>query len=128
MLASVQAQAMELVFDDQGNAADHYDSALVANSIGKLLESMAKVKAVTQPFASFGGRPKEKDKTYFVRVSERLRHKDRAVTLWDYEHLVLESFTQIHKVKCLNHMSKDSEIAPGHVKVVVSTKSLFRRL
>lgn len=119
MLASVQAQAMELVFDDQGNAADHYDSGLPAKKIGKLLESMAKVKAVTQPFASFGGRPKEKDKAYFVRVSERLRHKDRAVTLWDYEHLVLERFTQIHKVKCLNHMSKDSEIAPGHVKVVV---------
>ena len=119
MLASVQAQAMELVFDDQGNAADHYDSALPAKKIGKLLESMAKVKAVTQPFASFGGRPKEKDKTYFIRVSERLRHKDRAVTLWDYEHLVLERFPQIHKVKCLNHMSANSEIAPGHVKVVV---------
>ena len=119
MLASVRAQAMELEFADQGNAADHYEAALPAESISKLLQSRAEVKAVAQPFASFGGRPRESRDTYFVRVSERLRHKDRAVTLWDYERLVLENFPQIHKVKCLNHTSDDCDIAPGHVKVVV---------
>jgi hypothetical protein len=119
MLASVQAQAMELEFADQGNAADHYEAALPAKSISKLLQSRAEVKTITQPFASFGGRPRESRDTYFVRVSERLRHKDRAVTLWDYERLVLENFPQIHKVKCLNHTSEDCDIAPGHVKVVV---------
>jgi len=119
MLASVQAQAMELEFSDQGNAADHYEAALQADTISKLQESMAQVKAVTQPFASFGGRPRESRDTYFVRVSERLRHKDRAVTLWDYERLVLEYFPKIHKVKCLNHTNADAELKPGHVKLVV---------
>jgi hypothetical protein len=121
-LSLVQAQAMELVFDDQGNASDHYNTALPPKSIGKLKESVASVKSVSQPFVSFGGRPEESRDNFFVRVSERLRHKDRAVTLWDYEHLVLEEFPQIHKVICLNHVSDEFDIAPGCVKVVVIPK------
>jgi len=51
-----------------------------------------------------------------------LRHKDRAIDLWDYERLVLEAFPQIYKVKCLNHTHYDDgvyrELAPGHVTIV----------
>jgi hypothetical protein len=36
-------------------------------------------------------------------VSERLRHKARAITAWDYEHLVLDRFPGIYKVKCITH-------------------------
>ena len=118
-LASVRTQAMELVLNDQGNATSHYEKALPAGTIGKLVQSNAKVKSVTQPFASFGARAPEKQATYFVRVSERLRHKDRAITLWDYEHLVLDHFPQIHKVTCLNHCNTDAETVPGHVLMVV---------
>jgi hypothetical protein len=61
-------------------------------------------------------------------VSERLRHKNRAITIWDYEHLVLENFPQIYKVKCLNHTKlvedpvthemEYNEVAPGYVTVI----------
>jgi hypothetical protein len=55
-------------------------------------------------------------------VSERLRHKERAVTIWDYERLVLEHFPSIYKVKCLPNtlITKDaySEKSPGHVGLV----------
>lgn len=118
-LASITSQAMELEFVDHENALDHYEVALPAEKISKLLSSVSQVKTVTQPFASFGNRPEEKQPDYNVRVSERLRHKDRAVTLWDYERLVLENFPQIHKVKCLNHMSEQSDIHPGYVKIIV---------
>jgi hypothetical protein len=56
-----------------------------------------------------------------------LRHKNRAICLWDYERLVLEAFPQIYKVKCLNHtcyepsesgMGIYRELAPGHVTIV----------
>jgi hypothetical protein len=52
-------------------------------------------------------------------VSERLRHKNRAITLWDYEHLILQKFPDIHKVKCLNHTSETSFLAPGEVLIIV---------
>ena len=34
------------------------------------------------------------------RAAERLRHKDRASTLWDYERLVLEAAPELFRVKC----------------------------
>jgi hypothetical protein len=51
-----------------------------------------------------------------------LRHRARAITVWDYERLVLEAFPDIYKVKCLNHTHIDdgiySEAKPGHVSVI----------
>ena len=59
---------------------------------------------------------------FYTRISERLRHKDRAIALWDYEHLILEAFPQIYKVKCLNHTKYQDEgyreLAAGHVTIV----------
>jgi hypothetical protein len=55
------------------------------------------------PFPSFGGRETEDSSQFYKRVSERLRHKERAITIFDYERLVLESFPSIYKVKCVNH-------------------------
>jgi hypothetical protein len=52
-------------------------------------------------------------------VSEHLRHKQRAVTLWDYEHLVLERFPQIYKVKCLTANPIAHSGDPGKVEIVV---------
>ncbi|MCU0405245.1 MAG: baseplate J/gp47 family protein [Chitinophagaceae bacterium] len=91
-------------------------------TISKLKVPESAVKKIEQPFASFGGRPAEKEDSFYVRVSERLRHKSRAITIWDYEHLVLEEFPLIHKVKCLNHTrSSDegyNEVLPGHVTII----------
>jgi len=36
-------------------------------------------------------------------VSERLHHKMRALSAWDYERLVLHRFRQIYKAKCLSN-------------------------
>ena len=38
-------------------------------------------------------------KHYYTRVSERLRHKNRAIQLWDYEHLILQNFPHLYRVK-----------------------------
>ncbi|UWX56716.1 baseplate J/gp47 family protein [Chlorobaculum sp. MV4-Y] len=105
------------------------DSAgqLAAESIKKAVTPDASVKKITQPYASFGGRKAEDETAFRTRVSERLRHRNRAITMWDYERLVLEAFPQIYKVKCLNHTRYEPgetgvgiyrELAPGHVTIV----------
>ncbi len=99
---------------------------LPASTITKLLSPDSAVKQVVQPIASFGGRPAESDARFYMRVSERLRHKQRAVTIWDYEHLVLEQFPEVYKVKCINHAGFYErgghqvfcEHLPGHVTVI----------
>ena len=126
-LQLVAAQALQAVFVDRDNSPGFSAMPLAAGTISKLDQPDSAVKTVSQPFPSFGGRGVEQSKAFYTRISERLRHKDRAIDLWDYERLILEAFPQIYKVKCLNHTCyepSDSglgiyrELAPGHVTVV----------
>jgi len=116
---AILAQAVQAEFSDNGNDLSHLENGLQAKTISKMVQRLATVKSVSQPFSSFGGQPIESDEAYYRRVSERLRHKNRAITLWDYENIILQEFPAIHKVKCLNHSSETSFLAPGNVLVVV---------
>lgn len=118
-LIDVVANAIEVRFADQGNDPHHLDRALVAGSITKLKTGVATVKGVKQPYASFGGSPVETSAAYHTRVSERLRHKNRCITIWDYERVILEAFPRIHRVKCIPHATEGSWRAPGNVMIVV---------
>jgi hypothetical protein len=118
-LIDVKAQAAIASFKDNENATTHLESVLPAETISKLSQRVPAIKSVSQPYASFGSRTQESDDDFYRRISERLRHKNRAITIWDYERLVLQEFPSIHRVKCLNHTNRESEIAPGCVMVVV---------
>jgi hypothetical protein len=127
-LLGIDAQAAAATFVDQGNDPRRVATPLSAGTISKLKIGDAAVKKISQPHASFGGKPVEDDRTFTVRASERLRHKDRAATMWDYEHLILEHFPNVYKVRCINHTElvrdaannilADNEVRPGHVLVV----------
>jgi hypothetical protein len=103
---------------------DSFTANIPQKTISKLAIASAAIKQIDQPYPSIGGRPVETDMQFQQRVSERLRHKNRAVTSWDYERLVLQNFPQIHKVKCLNHTTQNtktqaySELKPGSVMVI----------
>jgi hypothetical protein len=116
---AIHAQATMASFFDQQNDHTHLNAGLAVDTISKMVQRNAAMKSVSQPFASFGGKPVESDNLYYRRVSERLRHKNRAISIWDYEHLILQNFPEIHKVKCLNHTSASSFLAPGCVYLVV---------
>jgi hypothetical protein len=103
MLIDVFTQAVETHFDDHQNAASHFDKALAAGNINKLLNPVPQVSRVSQPFASFDGKHAEIGKEFYTRVSERLRHKQRAITGWDYERIILDRFPSIYKIKCIGH-------------------------
>jgi hypothetical protein len=118
-LIEVAANALEVRLVDQGNDPRHLESALPRGSIVKLKGDVAAVKGVAQPYASYGGRPAEDDSGFRTRVAERLRHKNRCITPWDYERVVLEAFPGLHKVKCIPHAKPGSWMAPGNVLLVV---------
>lgn len=127
-LLSIDAQAATVTFYPQNNDPQFLSRSLEPGTISKLKVSQGAVKKISQPYPSFGGKSVETREHYYVRVSERLRHKDRASTMWDYEHLVLEHFSNVYKVKCINHTElcrdlnqsviADNELRPGHVLVV----------
>lgn len=123
-LIDVRAQAALATFTDNNNDPAHLQNGLTAKSIEGFVNSLSGVKDLVQPYASFGGKMKESNLQFYTRVSERLRHKNRAVTIWDYERLVLEKFSEIYKAKCVNHAailspSNYNLVSPGHVSMLV---------
>ncbi|NEO35615.1 MAG: hypothetical protein F6J90_04495 [Moorea sp. SIOASIH] len=126
----IKTQAVRATFVNQGNAADHLSKPLAANSIQGFVTRDPAINTVQQPYSSFGGKPKEDNRAFTIRVSERLRHKQRAITAWDYERLVLEHFPQIYKVKCItsaagNHNPGDAKVTVVVIPGVANTAPFF---
>lgn len=124
----VHLQAAKTVFRaKEANNLSRPGRPLPAGSLKKFATPPPELKPPKQPYESFGGRAVEQPGDFYRRVSERLRHKGRAVTIWDYEQIVLETFPDIFKVKCIPHTlaerrtkdAHDRPLAPGHVTLVV---------
>ena len=121
---SARTNCVTATFVDDGNELSHLKSGLPAQTIQKFVERNPKIKTVEQPYLSFGGKEAENDLDYYTRVSERLRHKGRASTVWDYERLALDAFPQISFALCipharLNDTDNEIEFAPGCVAMLV---------
>ncbi|KQT17910.1 hypothetical protein ASG31_04000 [Chryseobacterium sp. Leaf404] len=94
-------------------------------TISKSYKAVNGIKKINQPYSSFGGRVQEKDENLYTRTSERLKHKNRAVTSWDYEHILLQHFPEIYRVKTLTHYRYDTEISSvsaGFVTIIPVAK------
>jgi hypothetical protein len=102
-LIAVAANATEAQFVQVPASNIVFTNPISPNTISKPAVPDGALKQTQQPYSSFGGRIAETDDQFYVRVSERLRHKHRAITAWDYERLTLQYFPQIFKAKCLNH-------------------------
>ncbi|WP_343690613.1 hypothetical protein [Chitinophaga sp.] len=80
-------------------------------SIKGLLKEVRGIQQVYQLFPSFGGRPAETQEEYYVRVSERLRHKNRPLLGVDIIQMVLQQFPGIMIAKYIaNHDDTGPEL------------------
>lgn len=118
----LHTQAVKATFV-QGTGATVMN-VLAAGTISKLSEKLASIKKVEQPYGSDNGQLPENNVEFQTRVSERLRHKQRAVMAWDYERMVLQQFPEVYKVKCLQHSAAGTDSccagqSPGHVAIIV---------
>lgn len=120
---SVHAQALKVTRRYQEDGPPRAHCRLPAGSITEPRVSIPGLATVSQIVDSFGGAPPETREHSLSRVSERLRHKNRAVTTWDYERLVLERFPGLLMVKCFPDLiarsGQESTSHPGHVSLVV---------
>lgn len=97
-------------------------STLQPGMIKQLVPKASAIKTVTQNFPSFNGQYAETGDDFYVRTSERLRHRNRTVAGWDYERIVLQKFPDLFKTKCLsytNYIDDFNNLKPGSVKLVV---------
>ncbi|GAB4477586.1 MAG: hypothetical protein OHK0057_27460 [Thermoflexibacter sp.] len=94
-------------------------------SIQRSMDNILGIESIQQPLPSMYGRKAEDKKDFHTRIAEILRHKNRAITEWDYERLVLSKFPQIQQITCLRCMNSQSLDSPGSVLVVVVPKPEF---
>lgn len=96
---------------------------LAPGSIRDLKKRVPQIKSVWQLFPSFGGQPAESKSGYYIRVSERLRHKHRPLSTRDIEQFILKEFPGIYLAKCFGIGSRERLILPGvNVQVIVIPK------
>lgn len=118
-LISFKTQAATAVMCDISDKRLDLMNPLPENTISKLEIANSSIKSVKQPYPSYDGKNRESSEHFNRRISERLRHKQRTISLWDYEHMTLEAFSSIYKVKCLPHTNGYSLTSPGELTVVV---------
>jgi len=116
---SVTPQAITVVYKSGADSSTHFNAPLPANTIKKPSSPITDLLKTNQPISSFGGTPPESPLQFHARVSERLRHKDRAITSWDYEHLVLQQFPKIRACLALNSTDVTQGYTPGSVTLLV---------
>jgi hypothetical protein len=110
---------LKITDTDLAQYEQHLSVPLAPSTITKLKKRNAAIKKVLQPYGSFSGQPREADLHFFQSSSERLRHRRRAVTLWDMEHLVLNEFPNVFKVKCLPHSDALGKQKAGELALVI---------
>ncbi|WP_153399695.1 baseplate J/gp47 family protein [Chryseobacterium vaccae] len=125
--AGIHEQALKAVLFDFENNGSGFLEITPKETISKLYQPDSSVKKVKQPYPSFGGKRQEEDNQLYQRSSERLRHKQRSITSWDYERLILQEFPEVYRVKCLNHYRYDSKsvsnVSAGYVTLIPVAKS-----
>lgn len=116
-------RAIELAYSGSSAGAGPGGAPLPKETISKAVHSVVGVKAFSQPFNGESGTRAEDRDQFRRRVAERLRHKGRAWSTWDYETLVLERFADISYVKCLPTCQTDGTPAPGHITIIIIPNS-----
>lgn len=119
-LYSIHTQALKASWRTGDHMEGQGQLQLPAGSIQRAAQSLPGLTGVVQPDPSFGGRRQENEQQLRQRISERLRHKQRALLPSDYETLILERFPELHKVKCFpNVCTRGAPYQrPGHVLII----------
>jgi hypothetical protein len=123
----IHTQVLKAVLTDFEQNGSVFIENTPKETISKFHEPIDFIKKITQPYASFSGKKQEDDLLLYQRSSERVRHKKRAITLWDYERLILDEFPEVHRVKCLNHYRYNattiSNVSAGYITLIPIAKS-----
>lgn len=110
-IIQIHTQAVTAVRVLEPDSTDDPGKPLPPDTITGFYERQSGIKTISQPYISFGGKSAESDMAFLPRISERLRHRERALTCWDVERLVLAHFPDVYKAKCLPTKDNSGEVS-----------------
>ncbi len=92
------------------------------NEISGLLVSVPGIDKVTNFTSTYGGSDRGNFSVLERIGNSRILHRDRAVTLTDFENIALEHFSEIRYAKCFTGYDDKGNEKPGAVTLVVATE------
>ena len=116
---AIYTQAAKVIWKDNSNDLSRLSTPLPAGTITRISNQTAAIKTVMQPLSSRGGKPPEQPADMYLRLSERLSHRNRAVLPLDYERIVLQEFPDVFMAKCFPNLAVDGTYKPGNVLLVI---------
>ena len=124
-IKNVFTQAVKVVENNLDVDSDvAFDSATVVDKIRFV--GKKGVGKISGPFHLEMHNSIETEDAYYARVSEQLRHKNRVVSNWDVERIILNRFTTIDKVRVYGRNSHPKELVKGSsLQIVVIPKNIF---
>jgi hypothetical protein len=105
---------------DETLAQTIYDTWLPPACVKGFKRKIPEIIKTWQLFPSTGGRPEETEEQYNLRISERLRHKQRLLTSLDIAQAILNAFPEILMVKCVEAGAARHLVLPAiNLQVIV---------
>jgi hypothetical protein len=120
-ILGIEMNAVGAIWINNGDET-HFNPDAILPRIKELVVQRPEIEKLTQPIDFFGGQPQEQLLNAYVRISERLRHKNRGIIRWDIEHLILHKFSFVSGAFCVTSNEHDS-ISPGTFIVVAIAKT-----
>jgi len=91
---------------------------LPAGSARELAEPVEGITEILQPLDSFHGAPAEIEAVFHARIAESIRHKNRCLTRWDVERMLLDRFDSLNQVRCIGHQGYEQNVEQGALVIV----------
>lgn len=102
IIEKVYSKVIKVALELPDNRAYYeYGKVLPPNAIARSLTKIPGIRNIKQPMPSFGGKSLEKENAFVNRISETIKHRNRPVTSWDFEKIILTEFHEISQVICI---------------------------
>ncbi|WP_093667431.1 hypothetical protein [Tenacibaculum sp. MAR_2009_124] len=91
----------------ESTSTTNVNNEIKANTISSTVNSIPEVAKIKQPFNSFGGKSFETKEDMNIRVSSRLKTKNRSVTSFDFYSLIEQEFSSVFYSKAFFNKSQN---------------------
>ncbi|TNH42094.1 hypothetical protein [Photorhabdus luminescens] len=105
---------------------EHFINGLIANSIKQPVNASVAISSVTQPWASWNGRPPETEQSFLTRVPARLSHRNRVLSWGNIATLLKEHFISLFDVQSPSVNELTRIPAPEIQRLIVIPDSRYK--
>ncbi|MGS0628766.1 hypothetical protein ACU6KO_13200, partial [Photorhabdus asymbiotica] len=105
---------------------DHFINGLAADSIKQLVTASVAISGVTQPWASWNGRPPETEQAFLKRIPTRLSHRNRVLSWGNMVTLLKDHFVSLFDVRHHSGSKLTTIPAPEKQQLIVIPDNRYK--